>query len=44
MCNANEIKLKAIDLGYDKCEIVNIEKMKGYAEKLSERIERFAFM
>lgn len=41
MCNANEIVLKAIDLGYDKCGIVNVGKMKGYAEKLSERIERF---
>jgi epoxyqueuosine reductase len=41
MCNANEIVSKAIDLGYDKCGIVNVEKMKGYAEKLLERIERF---
>jgi epoxyqueuosine reductase len=41
MHNTDEIILKAIDLGYDKCGIVNIEKMKGYAEKLSERIERF---
>lgn len=41
MCNANEIVLKAIDLGYDKCGIINVGKMKGYAEKLSERIERF---
>lgn len=41
MCNANEIVLKAIELGYDKCGIVSVEKMKGYAEKLSQRIERF---
>lgn len=41
MCNADEIVLKAMDLGYDKCGIVNVEKMKGYAEKLTKRIERF---
>lgn len=41
MCNANEIIQKSMELGYDKCGIVKIEKMKGYAEKLSERIERF---
>jgi epoxyqueuosine reductase len=41
MCNAKEIILKAMDLGYDKCGIIKVEKLKGYAEKLTERIERF---
>lgn len=44
MCSADEIVLKAMELGYDKCGIVNVEKMKGYAEKLEERIKRFPEM
>lgn len=41
MINSDEIISKAMQLGYHKCGIVNIGKMKGYAEKLTERIDRF---
>lgn len=44
MCSADEIVSKAMELGYDKCGIVNVEKMKGYAEKLAERIRLFPEM
>ena len=36
-----EIKEAATKLGYDKCGIINISTMKGYREKLAQRIERF---
>jgi len=41
MLRADAIVSKALELGYAKCGIVGIEKMEGYAEKLTERIERF---
>ena len=37
----SEIKEKASILGYEKCGIINISAMKGYREKLAQRIERF---
>lgn len=39
--NALDIVNKAIELGYDKCGIIPVERMYGYEEKLEERIERF---
>ena len=38
---AERIKQAALSFGYDKCGIIKIEDMRGYAEKLSERIETF---
>ena len=38
---ANDIRNKALELGYDDCGIISTASMKGYAEKLSARIERF---
>lgn len=34
------IQKKAYELGYEKCGIIPIGKMKGYAEKFEERMER----
>ena len=41
MNKANDIIMKAKSLGYESCGIIKIDKMKAYADKLSERIDRF---
>jgi epoxyqueuosine reductase len=38
---ASLIRTKALDIGYENCGIVKISAMKGYAEKLDQRIARF---
>ena len=38
---SNEIRNKALELGYEDCGIIKIDEMKDYAIKLSERIDRF---
>lgn len=35
------IRNKAIELGYESCGIIKTSDMKGYREKLTERIEKF---
>lgn len=35
-----QIKNAALDMGYEKCGIIKISDMYGYAEKLDERMER----
>lgn len=35
-----QIKNAALDMGYEKCGIIKISDMYGYAEKLDERIDR----
>lgn len=37
----SEIKNKAIELGYENCGIIPIHAMKEYADKLTERINKF---
>ncbi|GHT00531.1 Fe-S oxidoreductase [Synergistales bacterium] len=41
----NAIALKiadyAVSLGFEKCGIISVDAMKGYADKIEERIERF---
>jgi epoxyqueuosine reductase len=37
---AEQIKNAALDMGYEKCGIIKISDMSGYAEKLNDRIER----
>lgn len=41
MLSASDIVNHAVSLGYEKCGIVKIDSMKGYAEKLQQRIDRF---
>lgn len=41
MINAADIVNAAIKCGFDKCGIVPLAKMRGYAQRLEERIERF---
>ncbi len=36
-----EIKNKAMELGYENCGIIQIHEMKEYAQKLTERINKF---
>lgn len=38
---AVEIRAAAISLGYEKCGMIPVEDLQGYAEKLSARIRRF---
>jgi epoxyqueuosine reductase len=38
---ASLIRTKALDCGYENCGIIKISAMKGYAEKLAQRIARF---
>ena len=37
---AEQIKSAALDMGYEKCGIINISQLDGYEEKLNERIDR----
>lgn len=41
MVNASDIVDKAIELGFDTCGIISLEKMTGYEEKLEQRIAHF---
>lgn len=41
MITASKIVEYALAIGYDKCGIIGVSAMKGYAEKLKERIDRF---
>lgn len=41
MINASDIVNSAIKLGFDKCGIIPITMMRGYEEKLKERIRHF---
>lgn len=38
---AEAIKNKALELGYEKCGIVSVRAMAGYADKLARRIEEY---
>lgn len=37
---AQKIRQKALELGYEKCGIISVEKLGGYKEKLEERIQK----
>ncbi len=37
---ARLIQKKALELGYEKCGIISVETMGGYAEKLTERVQK----
>jgi epoxyqueuosine reductase len=37
----NKIKNKAIELGYESCGIIQVNEMKDYSQKLTERINKF---
>ena len=39
--NASDIVNKAIELGFDRCGIIPVERMSGYEERLDERIAHF---
>ncbi len=39
--NASDIVKKAIELGFDKCGIIPVEKMRGYETRLEERMAYF---
>nr|WP_288868379.1 hypothetical protein [uncultured Blautia sp.] len=41
MDTALQIVEKAEELGYDKCGIIPVSQMSGYADKLEQRIHRF---
>lgn len=41
MDRALQIVEKAKELGYDKCGIIPVNQMSGYADKLEQRIQRF---
>jgi len=37
---SSQIKSTALNMGYEKCGIIKISDMSGYAEKLTQRIKR----
>lgn len=41
MNKALQIVEKAKELGYDKCGIISVNEMSGYADKLEQRMQRF---
>jgi epoxyqueuosine reductase len=42
MGRAQEIKDKALELGFSKCGIINVDVVKGFKDKLDERISVFS--
>jgi epoxyqueuosine reductase len=41
METAEKIVNKALSLGFEKCGIISVEAMKGYGEKVEDRVKRF---
>jgi epoxyqueuosine reductase len=41
MDRAQEIKNKALELGFCKCGIINVDEVKGYKDKLDERVSSY---